>query len=79
MSTRTGTYSDSKGNASCFERDEDALDKAAEGSGARPKLKGWDSTKGGYGKASNSAVDQGLKYSGGNEGYTGSDDGNDNK
>jgi hypothetical protein len=73
MSDYTGKYTDKKGNASCFERDKDALDRAAEGTGARPKLKGWNITKGGFGSADNSVVDPGLKYSGGNDGVEGGD------
>jgi hypothetical protein len=73
MSNYTGKYTYKKGNASCFERDKDALDRAAEGTGARPKLKGWNMTKGGFGSADNSAVDPGFKYSGANDGYTGND------
>jgi hypothetical protein len=74
MSDYAGKFTDKKGNDSCFDRDKDALDNAAEGTRARPKLKGWDATKGGFGKASNSAVDPDLKYSGGNEGYEGGDE-----
>jgi hypothetical protein len=53
------------------------VNRAGEGetSGKRPKLEGWNSTKGGFGSADNSAVDPSLKYSGGNDGYTGGDTG----
>jgi hypothetical protein len=73
MSDYSGKFTDQKGNASCFDRDKDAFDKAAEGAGSRPKLKDWNSSKGGFGSADNSAVDPALKYSGANDGYTGDD------
>jgi hypothetical protein len=74
MSTYTGKYSDGRASDATFKRDEEILDNACEGNSARPKLKGWDATKGGFGKASNSAVDPALKYSGANDGYQGDSD-----
>jgi hypothetical protein len=71
MTDYAGKYTEKKGNASCFDRDESALDNAAEGNRARPKLKGFNQTKGGFGSADNSAVDPSLKYSGGNSGFQG--------
>ena len=73
MGTYTGKYSDGRASDATFKRDKEILDNACEGNRARPKLKGWNNSKGGFGSADNSAVDPSLKYSGGNEGYEGSD------
>jgi hypothetical protein len=79
MSDYTGKYTDKKGNGDCFERDKDAFDNAAEGTRARPKLENWNSSKSGFGSADNSAVDSGLKYSGGNDGAKGDVDNDGDK
>jgi hypothetical protein len=73
MSTYSGKYSDDKSSSKTFDRDKDAFDNAAEGTGSRPKLKDWNSSKAGFGSADNSAVDPAIKYSGANDGYTGDD------
>jgi hypothetical protein len=73
-----GAYSTDRGDASAFKPDTSFFKNPLRGgegetAGKRPKLKGWNMTKGGFGSADNSAVDPSLKYSGGNEGYEGGD------
>jgi hypothetical protein len=73
LSTYSGKFSDGRASDAIFKQDKDIIDSACEGNSARPKLKGWNNSKGGYGSADNSAADPDLKYSGGNGGFQGGD------
>ncbi len=58
MSDYTGKFTDKKGNDSCFERDKDAFDKAAEGDGETKKQPDWAGGR----TARKPTADPGLKY-----------------
>jgi hypothetical protein len=64
MSSYTGKYHDQKAS---FDRDKAAFNRAAEGDGKRPS---FPDSAGGMSDR-RKPVDSDLKYSGGNEGYTG--------